>query len=115
MRTWNSNQTLMTIQYLDRFPKSIGWRVESGNLIYNDHSLVKEESRAIIVPLDSSKEILIGKYNDDLGFVDDLKTIRVEIESKEDDCVILLSWRLVKENPDFYLDLINDIFVPKNR
>ena len=115
MRTWNSNQTLMTIQYLDRFPKSKGWSVEFGNLIYKDYSLVKEEGRVIIVPLDSSKEILIGQYNDVLGLVDDLNTIKIQIESNQEDCVILLSWKLLEDKADYFLDPINVRFISKNR
>ena len=115
MRTWNSKQILKNIQYLDRFPKSIGWRVEFDNLIYKDYSLVKEEGRVIIVPLNSSKEILMGHYNDVLGLVDDLKTIKIQIESNEEDCVILLSWKLLEDKSEYYLDPINDRFIPKNR
>ena len=115
MRTWNPNQTLMNLQYLDRFPISRGWSVEFGNLIYKDYSLVKEEGRIIVVPLDSSKEILIGQYNDVLGLVDNLNTIKIQIESKEEDCIILLSWKILEDKPNYYLDPINNRFVPKNR
>ena len=105
----------MNILYLDKYPKSRGWSFEFGHLIYKNFSLVNEEDRVIIVPLDSSKDILIGQYNDALGIVDDLNTIKVKIESKEDDCIILLSWKLLEDKAEYYLDLVNDRFVPKRR
>ena len=78
----------------------MAWKYQQDNLIYLDRSFVTENSWSIVIPLNISKDILVGKLNDVTHTMDSLHTAKIVINSRESDCVLQLDWSFSKDMTD---------------
>ena len=91
----------------------MAWKYQKDNLIYLDRSFVTENSWSIVIPLNISKDILVGKLNDVTHTMDSLHTAKIVINSRESDCVLQLDWSFSKDMTHHYLHLATNTLVPK--
>ena len=110
-RTWNSYKNLTNFVYVDgQQPKSKCWSYFQDYLIWEDCSMVKENSEvwSLLIPLNSSKDILSGKiYYEkgfDFGVSEEIHNVNVQITSKNDACFLNLEWTKI-EKKDYILFL----------
>ena len=112
-RLWNSNKKLTKFVYVDGQPKSMCWSYFGNYLIWKDCSKVKEEKEvwSVLIPLDSTKEVLVGKlyheYAFEYGLAEELHSANIQITSKNEDCFLSLEWTRI-ERKDYVLFLKNN-------
>ena len=63
--------------------------------------------------MNTSKDILVGKFNDVTNYMDNLHSAEVRITSSENDCVLQLDWNSLEDKSDYYYHIRNNVFVPK--
>ena len=107
---WNSDKNLTNLVYIDGQPKSMCWSYFQDYLIWEDCSIVKESSElwSLLVPLNSTKDILIGKiYSEnsfEFGVGEEIHSVNVHITSENDSCFLTLEWTKI-EKKDYVLFL----------
>ena len=109
VRIWDSKQRLVTMYYMDRLllTKSMGWKYEYNTLFYQDMSLVKENTWTVIVPMDVSKSIHVGKLSGVTYHIDNLYSAYVTTTSFEKDCILQLNWDFLVDKTGYLLNLRN--------
>ena len=95
--------------YMDRLllTKSMGWKCEYNTLFYQDMSLVKENTWTVIVPMDVSKSIHVGKLSGVTYHIDNLYSANVTTTSFEKDCILQLNWDFLVDKTGYLLNLRN--------
>ena len=93
----------------------MGWKFEHNFLVYNDRSFITNNSWSILIPMNVSTDIQVGKYNDVTGYVDCLNSAEIQIKSSENDCFLLLDWNFLENKNNFYLSLKRNTYIPKTR
>ena len=107
---WNPDDKLSTFAYVDGQPKSMCWSYFENYLIWKDCSMVKKEKEvwSVLIPLDTTKEILVGKlyheYEFEFAFAEELYSINIQITSKNEECFLTLEWTRI-EKKDYVLFL----------
>ena len=81
--------------------------------MYLDRSFIKDNDLSVMIPMNTSKEILVGKYNDVTDYMDDLHSAEVRITSSENDCVLQLDWNILEDKSDYYYHIRNNVYIPK--
>ena len=109
VRIWDSKQRLVMMYYMDRLllTKSMGWKYEYNTLFYQDMSLVKENTWTVIVPMDVSKSIHVGKLSGVTYHIDNLYSANVTTTSFEKDCILQLNWDFLVDKTGYLLNLRN--------
>ena len=64
--------------YYDKSTKSMAWKYHYNNLMYFDFSRVTNNDWTVLIPLNISKTILAGKYNEFTDYMDDLHSVNIE-------------------------------------
>ena len=85
-------------------------------LIFTDCSFIKDgdDDFSILVPLNVTEEILVGKVDLKAGNVEDVYSAEIHITSKKDECILILDWTL-SEQKDFRISLFKkDADIPIN-
>ena len=113
-RTWESNdERLQSYSYQSKQSAiTIGrkWVRHKDMLVWtSESSLVQNEDElcSIVVPMNTSDEIVAGKYNSATGLVDQLYSTDIEISSSPKDCLLSLSLTLLSKK-DYALSLTRD-------
>ena len=122
-RLWD-NGNLTSFRYAEGhslLSKSKCWKFFSKYqrkfLIFTDCSFIKEEDNylfSVLVPLNVTEEILVGKIDLKAGSVDDVYSAEIQITSKKGECMLMLDWTL-KEPKDFKISLFKkNGYIPIN-
>ena len=96
--------------YIDRYLliKSMGWKYEYDTLLYQDMSLVTENAWTVIIPMDISKSIHVGKFNGLTYYVDNLYSANITTKNDfENECILQLNWNFLEDKTGYLLNIRN--------
>ena len=94
VRHWNGKHELSELFYEDLKRKGRTWLRYDHYLVWADYGFVKQsidEPSTILIPLDTESNPLIGTFDRNLEFIENLHSVEIQI-SNPNDCSLNLKW-----------------------